>query len=44
LRQWVINDANGGGTTVILGDLRRDVRLDDDNFVIPGTQDHRIDR
>ena len=44
LRQWVINDANGGSTTVILGDLRRGVRLDDDKFVIPGTQDHRIDR
>lgn len=38
LRQWIINDANGGSTTVILGDLRRDVRLADDQFVIPGTR------
>ncbi len=39
LRQWVINDANGGSTTVILGDLKRDVRLADEQFVIPGTSD-----
>ena len=43
LRQWVINDKNGSSTTVILGDLRRDVRLDNENFVIPGKQDRRID-
>ncbi|MFB9150857.1 LolA family protein [Roseovarius ramblicola] len=43
LRQWVINDANGSSTTVILGDLRRDVRLDDEQFVIPGTRTNRID-
>lgn len=36
LRQWIINDANGGRTTVILGDLERDVRLSDDSFIIPG--------
>src|SRR6056297_42503 len=39
LRQWVINDANGSSTTVILGDLQRDVRLADEQFVIPGTSD-----
>ncbi|WP_104019870.1 LolA family protein [Roseovarius nitratireducens] len=39
LRQWVINDANGGSTTVILGDLKRNVRLADEQFVIPGTSD-----
>ena len=39
LRQWIINDANGGSTTVILGELRRDMRLADEQFVIPGTSD-----
>jgi len=39
LRQWVINDGNGGSTTVILGDLQRDVQLADEQFVIPGTSD-----
>jgi len=43
LRQWVINDANGSSTTVILGDLRRDVRLGNERFVIPGTRNNRID-
>jgi len=38
LRQWIINDANGGRTTVILGALDRDVQLADQNFVIPGTR------
>ncbi|PKQ13079.1 MAG: cell envelope biogenesis protein LolA [Alphaproteobacteria bacterium HGW-Alphaproteobacteria-1] len=44
LRQWIINDANGGRTTVILGDLAKDVRLADENFVIPGRDKLRIDR
>lgn len=44
LRQWIINDANGGRTTVILGDLVKDVRLADENFVIPGRDKMRIDR
>jgi len=44
LRQWIINDANGGRTTVILGDLVKDVRLADENFVIPGRETMRIDR
>jgi len=39
LRQWIINDANGGSTTLILGELRRDMRLADEQFVIPGTSD-----
>jgi outer membrane lipoprotein-sorting protein len=39
LRQWIINDSNGGSTTVILGDLRRDVHLADEQFVVPGTDD-----
>jgi outer membrane lipoprotein-sorting protein len=38
LRQWIVNDANGGSTTVILGELRRDVQLADEKFVIPGTR------
>lgn len=36
LRQWVVNDSSGSKTTVILGDLKKDVRLANDNFVIPG--------
>ncbi|MFU8835359.1 LolA family protein [Roseovarius autotrophicus] len=44
LRQWIINDANGGRTTVILGDLATGVRLSDENFVIPGRDRTRIDR
>lgn len=44
LRQWIINDANGGRTTVILGDLVKDVRLADENFVIPGRETMRIDK
>ena len=36
LRQWIINDSGGGRTTVVLGDLRTGVRLDDETFVIPG--------
>jgi outer membrane lipoprotein-sorting protein len=44
LRQWIINDANGGRTTVILGDLVKDVRLADENFVIPGRDKLRIER
>lgn len=44
LRQWVINDANGGRTTVVLGELRTDVRLADESFVIPGKNRMRLDR
>lgn len=36
LRQWVINDDAGSRTTVVLGDLRKGVRIDDGEFVIPG--------
>ena len=36
LRQWVINDGGGSRTTVILGDLKKGVRLGNDSFVIPG--------
>lgn len=36
LRQWVINDGNGGRTTVVLGDLKTGVQLSDERFVIPG--------
>jgi outer membrane lipoprotein-sorting protein len=44
LRQWVINDANGTSTTVILGDLETGVRLANDNFVIPGKRPQPVDR
>lgn len=44
LRQWVIDDGSGSRTTVILGELEVGVRLSDDNFVIPGLEDTRIDR
>lgn len=36
LRQWIVNDSSGSHTTVILGDLQKDVRLSNDQFVIPG--------
>lgn len=36
LRQWVIDDGAGSRTTVVLGDLQRDVRLDNAQFRIPG--------
>lgn len=36
LRQWVIDDGAGSRTTVILGDLKTGVSLDDAQFVIPG--------
>jgi len=38
LRQWVINDGNGGRTTVILGALDLRSRIDDAQFVIPGRE------
>lgn len=34
LRQWVINDGNGGSTTVVLGELKRDVKLANSLFNI----------
>ncbi|MEO1138318.1 MAG: outer membrane lipoprotein carrier protein LolA [Pseudomonadota bacterium] len=36
LRQWVINDSGGSRTTVVLGELNKGVRLDNERFVIPG--------
>jgi len=36
LRQWVVNDGEGGRTTVVLGDLATGVRLAEEEFVIPG--------
>ena len=36
LRQWIINDGSGGRTTVVLGDLKKGVRLANDRFEIPG--------
>ena len=44
LRQWVINDGGGSRTTVVLGDLKTDVRLKNETFVIPGLKDAIIDR
>ncbi|MEM7734018.1 MAG: outer membrane lipoprotein carrier protein LolA [Pseudomonadota bacterium] len=44
LRQWVINDGSGARTTVVLGNLETDVRLDDESFIIPGLEDRVIDR
>lgn len=45
LTQWVINDGSGTRTTIVLGDLQKDVRLDNDRFVIPGKEGHRpVDR
>ncbi len=36
LRQWVINDNSGSKTTVVLGDLQNNARLDNNLFTIPG--------
>lgn len=44
LRQWVINDANGDRTTVVLGDMQRGLRLEDELFKIPGKDRMRVDR
>ncbi len=44
LRQWVINDGSGARTTVVLGELQTDVRLDDESFVIPGLEGREVDR
>ncbi|MGX0877609.1 outer membrane lipoprotein-sorting protein [Roseovarius sp. MBR-154] len=44
LRQWVIHDGSGSSTTVILGDLRTGVRLDDERFEIPGKPQAGRDR
>lgn len=44
LRQWVINDGGGSRTTVVLGDLDKDVRLSNDQFIIPGKENLPADR
>lgn len=44
LRQWVINDSVGSRTTVVLGDLKTGVPLDDERFVIPGVGAETNDR
>ncbi len=44
LRQWVINDSAGSRTTVVLGDLQTDMRLDNEQFVIPGIGVEEVDR
>lgn len=44
LRQWVINDGSGARTTVVLGNLETDVRIDDESFVIPGLEGREVDR
>lgn len=44
LRQWVINDSAGSRTTVVLGDLKTGIALDDDQFVIPGVGAEEVDR
>lgn len=44
LRQWVIDDSAGSRTTVVLGDLKTGMRLDDDIFDIPGVGVETTDR
>ena len=44
LRQWVINDSSGARTTVVLGDLKTGVRLDDEQFTVPGVGVETPDR
>ncbi|MEQ9261157.1 MAG: outer membrane lipoprotein carrier protein LolA [Roseovarius sp.] len=44
LRQWVIEDSAATRTTVVLGDLKTGMRLDDEPFEIPGLGIERIER
>lgn len=44
LRQWVIEDGAGTRTTVVLGDLKTGMRLDDEPFEIPGLGVEEMDR
>lgn len=44
LRQWVVDDGSGSRTTVVLGDLKTGMQLDNDAFVIPGVGADRFDR
>ena len=44
LRQWVINDSAGARTTVVLGNLQTGVRIEDEQFVIPGLEGREPDR
>lgn len=44
LKQWVINNAEGTRTTVVLGDLTKDIRLANDRFEIPGLGANTRDR
>lgn len=44
LRQWVVTDDSGTRTTVVLGDLKTGMRIDDERFVIPGVGVETIDR
>ena len=38
LRQWIIDDANGGATTVALSELRAAVEIEPQKFIIPTGQ------
>ncbi|MEQ9673565.1 LolA family protein [Roseovarius indicus] len=44
LRQWVVTDDTGTRTTVVLGDLKTGMQLDDEQFVIPGVGVEKRDR
>ncbi|QIE56275.1 outer membrane lipoprotein carrier protein LolA [Pikeienuella piscinae] len=44
LRQWIIDDAQGGSTTVALSDMRANVGIDPSQFVIPKRGGQKVDR
>lgn len=44
LRQWIIDDAQGGSTTVALSDMRANIEIDPSQFVIPKRGGQKVDR
>lgn len=44
LRQWIVNDAQGGATTVALSDTRSNVSISAEKFVIPAGRGSATDR
>lgn len=44
LRQWIVNDAQGGSTTVALSEMRSNVSISAEKFVIPTGRGSATDR
>lgn len=44
LRQWIIDDAQGGSTTVALSETKANVRINPGEFVIPDRPTNQTDR